>query len=91
MKKIFFCTLLAGFSTTHAQQNLVQYFKPILRTEKMEHTYPDATVSFGTVQLSPEADIISYKLHGKYNGDVNQYCAGYNYEDKTIVDFNHIY
>lgn len=55
----------------------------------MGHTYPGATVPFGAVQLSPETDTISYEINGKYNGDVYKYCAGYKYEDKTIVGFSH--
>jgi putative alpha-1,2-mannosidase len=54
----------------------------------MGHTYPGATVPFGAVQLSPETDSLSYELNGKYNGDVYKYCAGYRYEDKTIVGFS---
>ncbi|GEN69305.1 sugar hydrolase [Chryseobacterium rhizosphaerae] len=54
----------------------------------MGHTYPGATAPFGAVQLSPETDTISYELNGKYNGDVYKYCAGYRYEDKTIIGFS---
>ncbi|WP_410478882.1 GH92 family glycosyl hydrolase [Pedobacter heparinus] len=75
----------AGF----AQQNLVKYVKPIIGTQKMGHTYPGATVPFGAVQLSPDTDTLSYELNGKYNGEVYKYCAGYKYEDKTIVGFSH--
>src|SRR6187431_3779623 len=71
------------------QQNLIPYAKPIIGTEKMGHTYPGATVPFGSVQLSPDTDTLSYELNGKYNGDVYKYCAGYRYEDKTIVGFSH--
>ncbi|OPB91249.1 sugar hydrolase [Elizabethkingia ursingii] len=55
----------------------------------MGHTFPGATVPFGSVQLSPETDTISYELNGKYNGDVYKYCAGYRYENKTITGFSH--
>ncbi|WP_354360028.1 GH92 family glycosyl hydrolase [Pedobacter sp. UYP30] len=72
-----------------AQQNLVQYVKPIIGTEKMGHTYPGAAVPFGAVQLSPETETISYEINGKYNGKVYDYCAGYRYEDKTITGFSH--
>lgn len=54
MKKIFFCTLLEGFSTTHAQQNLVQYFKPKIRIEKTRNTNLSAKVPFYIVQISRE-------------------------------------
>ncbi|CAM4387138.1 GH92 family glycosyl hydrolase [Flavobacterium terrigena] len=88
MKKFSTLLLLLSYFTTNAQQNLVKYVKPIIGTEKMGHTYPGATVPFGAVQLSPETDTISYELNGKYNGDVYKYCAGYRYEDKTIVGFS---
>ncbi|WP_461088616.1 GH92 family glycosyl hydrolase [Spirosoma gilvum] len=72
-----------------AQQNLVPYVHPLIGTEKMGHTFPGATVPFGAVQLSPDSDTLSYEFNGKYNGDVYRYCAGYKYEDKTIVGFSH--
>jgi predicted alpha-1,2-mannosidase len=89
MKYALFVIALLHFGNMEAQQNLVKYVKPIIGTEKMGHTYPGATVPFGAVQLSPETDTISYELNGKYNGDVYKYCAGYKYEDKTIVGFSH--
>lgn len=71
------------------QTNLLQYVNPLIGTEKMGHTYPGATAPFGAVQLSPDTDTVSYELNGKYNKDVYKYCAGYRYEDKTIVGFSH--
>lgn len=70
-------------------KNLTKYVDPLIGTEKMGHTFPGATVPFGAVQLSPETDTLSYELNGKYNPDVYKYCAGYRYEDKTIVGFSH--
>ena len=87
-KLILPCFLFSAFFAA-AQENLVQYVKPIIGTSKMGHTYPGATVPFGAVQLSPETDTLSYEVNGKYNGDVYKYCAGYKYEDKTIVGFSH--
>lgn len=89
IKKIILPCLLLSVLVTSAQQNLVQYVKPIIGTSKMGHTYPGATVPFGSVQLSPETDTLSYEVNGKYNGDVYKYCAGYKYEDKTITGFSH--
>lgn len=85
---LLFCFLLLSLGV-NAQQNLVKYVKPLIGTEKMGHTYPGATMPFGAVQLSPETDTISYELNGKYNGDVYKYCAGYKYEDRSIVGFSH--
>ncbi|RZL44493.1 MAG: glycoside hydrolase family 92 protein [Pedobacter sp.] len=89
MKHILFYCLIFLAVATKAQQNFVKYVKPLIGTEKMGHTYPGATVPFGSVQLSPETDTIPYEMNGKYNGDVYKYCAGYKYEDKTIVGFSH--
>lgn len=89
MKKIFLL-LLASSALTAGAQSLVQYVKPIIGTARMGHVYPGATSPFGSVQLSPETDTISYeKPGGGYNGKVYEYCAGYQYEDKTIVGFSH--
>lgn len=55
----------------------------------MGHTYPGATVPFGSVQVSPDTDTIPLFTNGKYNPDVYKYCAGYNYDDNTIVGFSH--
>ena len=89
MRLTLFLLFFLRITLLSAQQDLVKYVKPIIGTEKMGHTYPGATVPFGAVQLSPETDTISYELNGKYNGEVYKYCAGYKYEDKTIVGFSH--
>ncbi|WP_188556751.1 GH92 family glycosyl hydrolase [Hymenobacter glacieicola] len=75
--------------TPKPAENLVQYAHPIVGTQRMGHTFPGATVPFGMVQLSPDTDTISYELNGKYNPKVYEYCAGYQYEDNTIVGFSH--
>jgi predicted alpha-1,2-mannosidase len=82
----------AIYSSAYAQaqtDNLVQYVHPIIGTQRMGHVYPGATVPFGMVQLSPETDTASYDLNGHYNPDVYKYCAGYQYDDHTIVGFSH--
>jgi len=71
------------------EKSLTQYVKPLIGTAKMGHTFPGATVPFGAVQLSPDTDTIPYAVEGKYNGDVYKYCAGYQYDDPTIVGFSH--
>lgn len=74
---------------TKASSSYVQYVKPIIGTQRMGHTYPGATVPFGMVQLSPDTDTIPYEKNGRYNPDVYKYCAGYQYDDKTIIGFSH--
>lgn len=66
-----------------------KYVNPFIGTEKMGHTYPGATTPFGMVQLSPDTDTISYSINSVYNKDVYKYCAGYQYNDSTIVGFSH--
>ncbi len=81
--------LLPSLALFGQEQQLIQYVKPIIGTDRMGHTYPGATVPFGAVQLSPETDTLPYEIDGHYNKDVYKYCAGYQYGDKTIVGFSH--
>src|SRR3954466_6839891 len=85
------CLLLTALYSANCQTlpNLTQYAKPIIGTQKMGHTFPGATVPFGSVQLSPDTDTLSYEFNNKYNKDVYKYCAGYQYDDPTIVGFSH--
>ena len=71
------------------QKDLVQFVDPMIGTAKMGHTYPGATAPFGSIQLSPDTDTIPYAVEGQYNPDVYKYCAGYQYDDTTIVGFSH--
>lgn len=89
-KRLLYLGLLLIPALLQAQQsNLIQYVKPLIGTARMGHTFPGATVPFGAVQLSPDTDTISYAVNGQYNGDVYKYCAGYQYDDPTIVGFSH--
>ncbi len=67
----------------------VRYVNPLIGTQKMGHTYPGATVPFGSVQLSPDTDQQPHNIGGKYNKDAYRYCAGYQYDDRSIVGFSH--
>ncbi len=70
-------------------EDYATFVDPMIGTAKMGHTYPGATVPFGSVQLSPDTDTIPFAVNGRYNPDVYKYCAGYQYEDSTIVGFSH--
>lgn len=87
MKKAIFALLMLAIPAS--AQNYIQYVNPLIGTQKMGHTYPGATVPFGAVQLSPDTDQQPHNVNGKYNKDTYKYCAGYQYEDKTIVGFSH--
>jgi len=82
------------FSSVQSQNigssnNPCDFVNPFIGTEEMGHTFPGACVPFGFVQLSPDTDTIPYEKDGKYNPEVYRYCAGYQYNDKTIVGFSH--
>ncbi|AWW29195.1 glycoside hydrolase family 92 protein [Echinicola strongylocentroti] len=90
MKKILLTSLMGIMAwSIQAQEDLSQYVDPMIGTAKMGHTYPGATVPFGSVQLSPDTDTIPYEVNGRYNPEVYRYCAGYQYDDATIVGFSH--
>lgn len=90
LKKQFRLIIYAVFILAQlTQSQYIHYVKPLTGTQKMGHTYPGATVPFGMVQLSPDTDTLAYEKDGKYQKEVYQYCAGYQYDDKTIVGFSH--
>jgi predicted alpha-1,2-mannosidase len=93
MHKVSFVFLfllsIAASSQSLPPDDPLPYVRPIIGTQRMGHTYPGATSPFGAVQLSPDTDTIPYEQDGKYNPDVYKYCAGYQYDDKTIVGFSH--
>ncbi len=92
MRLISFAFVLASLASTLAAQssaNYIQYVNPLIGTLRMGHTYPGATVPFGSVQLSPDTDEQPQNIGGKYNPETYRYCAGYQYDDNTIVGFSH--
>ena len=91
--KLKFATLLVLLLSLQAhsqpRSNYIRYVNPLIGTQKMGHTYPGATVPFGSVQLSPDTDQQPHNIGGKYNKDAYKYCAGYQYDDRSIVGFSH--
>lgn len=84
-----FAGLMIVFNLEAQKPSLVDYVNPFIGTREMGHTFPGACVPFGFVQLSPDTDTIPYVKNGRYNPDVYRYCAGYQFDDKTIVGFSH--
>lgn len=72
-----------------SKADLAQYVNPLIGTQRMGHTYPGATVPFGSVQLSPDTDEQPHNIGGKYNPETYRYCAGYQYDDSEVVGFSH--
>jgi predicted alpha-1,2-mannosidase len=91
MKNIL--TVAALFLIAHTSvaqpKTPADFVNPFIGTKNMGHTFPGACVPFGLVQLSPETDTVMYSYGKGYNGDVYRYCAGYQYDDSTIVGFSH--
>lgn len=88
MRKI---ALLWVFALTalslHAQPS--RFVDPFVGTVGMGHTFPGACVPFGAIQLSPDTDTIPHNIAGQYQPRVYDHCAGYRYDDPTIVGFSH--
>ena len=92
MRKIIAIAVLLSLHVTSFAQSATNYVKhvnPLIGTQKMGHTFPGATVPFGSVQLSPDTDQQPHNVGGTYNKDTYKYCAGYQYDDKEIVGFSH--
>jgi len=77
------------FCSTSVGRDKVSYVNPFIGTAKMGHTFPGACYPHGIVQLSPDTDTIPHNVNGVYQKDAYRYCAGYQYDDKTIVGFSH--
>jgi predicted alpha-1,2-mannosidase len=86
-----FLLLAIYFPTFLSAQNidLIPFVNPFIGTKNAGHTYPGATVPFGSIQLSPDTDTIPMLVNGQYQKDVYRYCAGYQYDDSSIVGFSH--
>ena len=92
MKKLAALLVVLSLSPsvyTQGRDNYVQHVNPLIGTQRMGHTFPGATVPFGSVQLSPDTDQQPHNIGGKYNKDTYKYCAGYQYDDREIVGFSH--
>ena len=88
---LFGSMMLLAATSLFAQQSKrpVDYVNPMIGTDGMGHTFPGACAPFGIVQLSPDTDTIPHNIDGKYQKKVYEYCAGYQYNDTTIVGFSH--
>lgn len=91
MKYPLAAILIFSFTASILPQSAdyTKYVNPLIGTQRMGHTYPGATVPFGSVQLSPDTDEQPHNIGGKYNKEAYRYCAGYQYDDTEIVGFSH--
>ena len=100
-EKLYLCPMRTLFSLTFllalcgsvqsigAQQQPSRYVDPFIGTAGMGHTFPGACVPFGGVQVSPDTDTIPQNVAGRYQAEVYSLCAGYRWEDPTLVGFSH--
>lgn len=88
-KRIIFSTAIIVMAVASQAQTPHSYVNPMIGTNGMGHTFPGACAPFGIVQLSPDTDTIPHNINGKYQPEVYSYCAGYQYNDPTIVGFSH--
>jgi predicted alpha-1,2-mannosidase len=74
--------LILSMNLTGQEPDCVKRVNPFIGSGGEGHTYPGATVPFGMIQVSPDTEKPSFK--GGF-----PWCAGYRYEDRTIVGFSH--
>ena len=92
MKKLQLIFLAAGLSFLVIPPSAGQpsrHVDPFIGPAGMGHTFPGACVPFGGVQVSPDTDTIPHNVAGKYQAEVYSLCAGYRWDDPTIVGFSH--
>jgi predicted alpha-1,2-mannosidase len=66
--------------TASGKENPVGYVNPFLGTDDHGHTFPDAALPGGMVQLGPDTDIKGW-----------DWCSGYHYSDNSIMGFSHLH
>ena len=79
MRTIIIILIAITFFQCQSQDDtsdFTQFVNPFIGTKKMGHTFPDT-------------DTIGYWEDDHYNKKVYEYCAGYQYDDPTIVGFSH--
>ncbi len=75
--------MLTGLIPLHgAEKKAVDWVNPFIGSGGEGHTYPGATVPFGMIQVSPDTELHNFRKGFPW-------CAGYRYEDPTIVGFSH--
>jgi predicted alpha-1,2-mannosidase len=70
--------IAAGACSIEKKPAYTRYVDPLIGTAGHGHTFPGATVPFGSVQLSPDT-----RLTG-WDG-----CSGYHYSDSVVYGFSH--
>ncbi len=78
MKNITLIILLTATSIISHAQDLTQYVNPFIGTGGHGHTFPNACLPFGMVQMGPVTNNVGW-----------DWVSGYHYSDSTIMGFSH--
>lgn len=69
---------IVAFSCSVVEMDYTKFVNPFIGTGGHGHTYPGATLPHGMVQLSPDTRTTGWDA-----------CAGYHYDDTTLIGFSH--
>ncbi|NMR27325.1 glycoside hydrolase family 92 protein [Pseudoalteromonas sp. NEC-BIFX-2020_015] len=84
---LLLCGSLVSLNTYATQHSNTQWVDTFIGTGGDGHLFPGAVVPFGMVQLSPDTD---NPMRGvSPQPEIYKRCAGYHYDDHTIVGFSH--
>lgn len=73
--------VVTGFSgSISAKPGPAGYVNPFVGTDYHGHTFPDAALPGGLVQLGPDTDIKGW-----------DWCSGYHYSDGSLMGFSHLH
>ena len=78
MKKLLFAFYILLANMAVAQTDLTQYVNPFIGTGGNGHTFPNACLPFGMVQMGPVTNNVGW-----------DWVSGYHYSDSTIMGFSH--
>jgi len=82
MVLIIICLAVCTSLTASDTKGVIDWVNPFIGTGGEGHTFPGVTLPFGMIQVSPDTELHSFQKGFPW-------CAGYRYEDSTIVGFSH--
>ena len=78
---------MSSVAMSETATDYTRWVDPFIGTGGDGHTFPGAVVPFGMMQLSPDTESVFRGVDPQ--PEIYKRCAGYHYDDHTILGFSH--
>ena len=78
---------MSSVAMSETATDYTRWVDPFIGTGGDGHTFPGAVVPFGMMQLSPDTESVFRGVDPQ--SEIYKRCAGYHYDDHTILGFSH--